>query len=66
MNENWELKFFLGILMSTMAALLLPLNADEYLDRKFEKIWWLSPILAHIFLTERIKENYIIKYFSNS
>lgn len=65
MDENWGLKFFLGILMSTMAALLLPLNVDEYLDRKFEKIWWLSPILAHIFLTEKIKQNYIINNFSS-
>ena len=48
---KYKEKIFTGFLTSIFSIFVLNKDYDESLDKMFGKLWWVSPILTHIFLT---------------
>lgn len=59
MKHKWRMKFLLGGLTSIIGGIFLSKNKDKAMDKKYGELWWTSPVLAHVLLTEKM--NYVYK-----
>jgi hypothetical protein len=64
-KNKWKEKYIIGIITSIIGSILLENNMDDKLNKKLGELWWLSPVLSHIILTDIINKNYIINYKRN-
>jgi len=53
-KDKWKEKIFLGLLSSIIGNLIIEKNIDLILNYKLGDLWWVSPVIAHIMLTEII------------
>jgi hypothetical protein len=60
-KDKWKEKIFLGLLTSVIGGLLIEKEFDVLLNKKLGELWWVSPVIAHIILTEIINRNFISK-----
>ena len=76
MKSQVKLKLLLGTSVSFISIHFLNKNYDKNFQEKFGELWWIFPILPHIFLTYKTniifinnKKNYqyinINKYIGN-
>ena len=52
LNNKWKYKFIIGFATSAIANYVLNNNYNTYLDEYLGELWWVSPIIAHIILTQ--------------
>jgi hypothetical protein len=50
------LKLFLGSSISLLGTLGMVKKIDIKIEKKMGKLWWVFPILPHIYLTQKIKK----------
>jgi hypothetical protein len=66
---KYKEKFITGFLTSIIGSFVLNKGYDKSLDKIFGELWWVSPILTHIFLTNiykiKFQEFYNNKYINN-
>ena len=55
-KNNCILKLFLGSSISLLGTLGMIKNIDIKIEEKMGKLWWIFPILPHIYLTHKIKK----------
>jgi hypothetical protein len=60
-KDKWKEKIFLGLLTSIIGGLLIEKEIDVLLNKKLGELWWVSPVIAHIILTEIINRNFVYK-----
>jgi len=60
-KDKWKEKIFLGLLTSVIGGLLIEKEFDVLLNKKLGELWWVSPVIEHIILTEIINRNFISK-----
>jgi len=53
-KDYWIEKFSVGILTSFIGTILLEKNIDKKLNKYLGELWWISPLISHIILTEII------------
>ena len=53
-KRKWKLKLGLGGLISILSIIILNKNIDIIIDKKMGKLWWIFPIIPHIYLTNKI------------
>lgn len=61
-KDYWIEKFSVGILTSLTGNILLEKNIDKKLNKYLGELWWISPIITHIILTDIIKINFLYYY----
>ena len=64
-KNKWKEKYIIGILTSILGSILLENKIDDKLNKKLGELWWLSPVLSHIILTDIINKNFVINYKNN-
>lgn len=64
-NNKWIYKFLIGYLTSIIANYAINNNIEDYMERYYGKLWWISPIIVHIFLTSYQYNNFILYYKNN-
>ena len=67
-KNKWKEKYIIGILTSIIGSILLENKIDYKLNKKLGELWWITPILTHIILTEIININFVnnIYRFNNA
>ena len=67
-KDKWKEKIFLGLLTSLIGSLFIEKEIDLLLNKKLGKLWWVSPVIAHIILTEIINKNFVnkVNIFNNT
>ena len=60
-KDKWLAKILLGLITSFIGNLVIEKKFDLLLNNKFDQLWWVSPVIAHIILTELINRNFIYK-----
>ena len=55
-------KFSVGILTSLTANILLEKNIDIKLNKYLGELWWITPVISHIILTDIIKIHFLYYY----
>lgn len=56
---KWKEKFFVGILTSLLGSILLEKNIDIKLDKQLGELWWITPVISHIILTDIQNKNLV-------
>ena len=67
-RDKWREKIFLGLLTSIIGSILIEKEIDLLLNKKLGELWWVSPVIAHIILTEIINRNFVnkVNIFNNA
>ena len=60
-KDKWQAKILLGLITSFIGNLAIEKNFDLILNNKLDQLWWVSPVIAHIILTELINRNFVYK-----
>ena len=60
-KNKWKEEIFLGLLISAISCLLIEKKMDLILNKKLGELWWVSPIISHIILTDIININFVNK-----
>ena len=61
LNPNkFFIKLFFALFITIILQISLEKNYHLYLDNKFQELWWVSPILAHIYLSEYLFRRILI------
>jgi len=53
-NIKWKQKILFGNIINIFGFLGLKNNIDIMIEKKIGKLWWIFPILPHIYLTKKI------------
>tara|TARA_B100000780_G_scaffold240869_1_gene183171 strand:+ start:8346 stop:8879 length:534 start_codon:yes stop_codon:yes gene_type:complete len=61
-KDQWIEKFSVGILTSLTANILLEKNIDIKLNKYLGELWWITPVISHIILTDIIKIHFLYYY----
>ena len=51
---NFISKILLSIIVTIFLQISLEKKLYSYFNKKFGELWWVSPILAHIYITEKL------------
>ena len=65
LKKNWKKKYTIGFLTSFLSNILINRNIENYMDLKFGKLWWIFPIIPHVYLCNKINNKYIKKIKNN-
>jgi hypothetical protein len=67
-KDKWKAKIFLGLLTSIIGSIFIEKEFDLLLNKKLGELWWVSPVIAHIILTEIINRNFVnkVNMFNNA
>ena len=57
-NREYIMKSSVVSLSTILSIYVLNNNIDNYLDMLFGKLWWVAPIIAHIFINEQLQIKY--------
>lgn len=60
-RKNWKKKYIIGFLTSFFSNILINKNIENHMDMRYGKLWWVFPILPHVFLCNKINNKYIRK-----
>tara|TARA_B100000963_G_C22468346_1_gene598932 strand:- start:212 stop:817 length:606 start_codon:yes stop_codon:yes gene_type:complete len=58
-KKKYKLKYSLGLFISIIGAIFLQKNYHIYFNILYGELWYISPIIVHIFLNYKINQNYI-------
>tara|TARA_Y100000768_G_C23975689_1_gene682933 strand:+ start:510 stop:992 length:483 start_codon:yes stop_codon:yes gene_type:complete len=61
LTYRWKEKYITGFITSVISCFILYKNFDLYLNTLLGELWWLSPVISHIILTEMQKNIFINK-----
>tara|TARA_Y100000996_G_C22425453_1_gene603269 strand:+ start:259 stop:801 length:543 start_codon:yes stop_codon:yes gene_type:complete len=53
-NNKWKEKLFLANIVNFFSILGLKNNIDMLIEKRMGKLWWIFPIIPHIYLTKKI------------
>lgn len=51
-KTEWIQKYLIGILTSIISGFFIKKNIDIFLNKKLGELWWISPVITHIIITE--------------
>ena len=55
-EKKWRMKIIFSNLISCLSIISLKKNIDIIIEEKLGRLWWIFPILPHIYLTDKINK----------